>query len=375
MAEVLTRRPRKKRMNQREMAQQVELLKKRLLHDISDLKPGDILPSENELFEKFHFSRAVIRNLYKGFQSDGIIQSEGSRGYFLTDKFHSTFSDHKKYNLSIAVVAYIEHANPLSVFSAATRLMSSFESHAAKYGSCSKLFNTDGRETVTLDMLEQIRKYRPDAIIYQPHGMLKNERNLQTLNLLDIPVITSEPFSDIANCVVFDHEQIAITAITHLLEKGHRKIAFIQSEDHGSLWQRQRLDGVRKIIEQSNATCKIIEAGFKYEDDDHSEKMKREIIPELISSGVTGLVGSGDEYAAMAIDALKALDKRVPEDMAVVGIDDNWAFRRYDLTTVQLSFEKIGVTAFNLLADIIQGKKHQPCKVKVQCPLIVKSSS
>ncbi len=375
MAEVLTSRPRKKRMNPREMAQQVELLKKRLLHDISDLQPGDILPSENELFEKFHFSRAVIRNLYKEFQTDGIIQSEGSRGYFLTDKFHSTFSDHKKYNLSIGIVAYIEHANPLSVFSAATRLMSSFESHAAKYGSCSKLFNTDGRETVTLDMLEQIREYRPDAILYQPDSKLKNERNLQTLNLLGIPVIASERLSDIVNCVVFDHEQIAITAVTHLLEKGHRKVAFIQSEDHGSFWQRQRIAGVRKIIEQSNATCEIIAARFNHEDGDPDEKMKREIIPELINSGVTGIVGSGDEYAAMAIDALKALGKRVPEDIAVVGIDDYWAFRRYDLTTVQLSVEKIGVTAFNLLADIVQGKKHQPCKVEVPCPLIVRSTS
>ena len=50
------------------------------------LKPGDKLPTEEELCERFSISRPVIRQAYSELISDGIISRIKGKGSFIREK-------------------------------------------------------------------------------------------------------------------------------------------------------------------------------------------------------------------------------------------------------------------------------------------------
>jgi DNA-binding LacI/PurR family transcriptional regulator len=81
-------------------------------------------------------------------------------------------------------------------------------------------------------------------------------------------------------------------------------------------------------------------------------------IKRLISSGVEfDAVFSGDDEAAVGVlAALKEMDKRVPEEISVVGFDDlsMSPYLTPPLTTVRAPTEKVGYTATLQLISLIQ---------------------
>ena len=87
------------------------------------------------------------------------------------------------------------------------------------------------------------------------------------------------------------------------------------------------------------------------------------------------MVCSGDIYASILIDVFNEMGIKVPDDVAIVGVDDIWGLRHYDLTTVQLRPGRFGDAAYDLLADIIHHNIPSPTMRKITCPLIVRSTT
>jgi DNA-binding FadR family transcriptional regulator len=58
----------------------------RLLLTSGQYKPGDKIPTEHELIERFGIGRSSIREALKIFQHLGILKSQVSKGTFLCDK-------------------------------------------------------------------------------------------------------------------------------------------------------------------------------------------------------------------------------------------------------------------------------------------------
>lgn len=65
-------------------------LKKKMI--AGDLKPGDLLPSENELTTKFSASRETVRKSLKQVENEGYIYSRPGKGYFVTTPKYGVFS-------------------------------------------------------------------------------------------------------------------------------------------------------------------------------------------------------------------------------------------------------------------------------------------
>ncbi len=95
----------------------------------------------------------------------------------------------------------------------------------------------------------------------------------------------------------------------------------------------------------------------------------------LANKPIEAIVASNDAMAYGAINALRDLGKRVPQDVAITGFDDTdeAVFYTPPLTTVKQPFEDICVKAVEILRGLIEGKREGE-SVTVPARMIVRQS-
>jgi DNA-binding LacI/PurR family transcriptional regulator len=92
---------------------------------------------------------------------------------------------------------------------------------------------------------------------------------------------------------------------------------------------------------------------------------------------VTAIVCSNDVLAVGALQAAKALGRRVPDDLAIVGFDD-FDFARYvdpPLTTVALPGYDMGRRSAELLLGYFANGAFQPGEVVFPTSLILRGTA
>ncbi len=142
----------------------------------------------------------------------------------------------------------------------------------------------------------------------------------------------------------------AATAVTHLLDLGHRRIATIAGPTQNAD-ARQRLDGWRKSLETRGITPDpaFVTRG------DFTEPSGYAAVARVLAlrPRPTAIFVANDYMAIGAMSALAQAGLRVPEDMAVVGFDDI-AMARYlnpPLTSVNVDLLDLGARAVQRLID------------------------
>ena len=82
------------------------------------------------------------------------------------------------------------------------------------------------------------------------------------------------------------------------------------------------------------------------------------------------------DMALEAVNVALAKGVRVPEELSIVGFDDNpaAAHGRVPLTTVRQPLEEMGRRALQLLMQQIKGKKQSPSKLLLPTELIERQS-
>lgn len=141
----------------------------------------------------------------------------------------------------------------------------------------------------------------------------------------------------------------------HLIRLGHREIAYISSSSRLFLYDR-RYEGFQEALRNSGLS---LDSSLVHLDEP-SMQGGYNCAMNLLNSGkrFTAIVAAGDSMALGAIKALKENDVRVPEDVAVVGIDDLDISRFWDpgLTTVRQPLKEIGQRSFHKLLAMINGE-------------------
>lgn len=185
------------------------------------------------------------------------------------------------------------------------------------------------------------------------------------------------------NCYGTERRHIAIlpgevaggfTATAHLIDRGHRRIAFINGED----WMdaaADRLKGYRQALASADIAFDVRLVrnadwlplmGYRHAID----LLKLDPPPTAILCG-------NDLIAIGALEAVTELGLRVPEEISVMGYDDQ-ELARYThppLTTVVLPNYEMGRRAAELLIDIaVHRKPLKPMMLKIDGPLVERAS-
>jgi LacI family transcriptional regulator len=158
------------------------------------------------------------------------------------------------------------------------------------------------------------------------------------------------------------------TATRQLLEAGHREIAFIGGKA-GAWATRARLRGYREVLRAAG----IDPTGQPVRFGDYQIDSGYELVCELIRSGPvpTGLVCGNDRMAVGAYLALAQAGLRVPQDVSVMGYD-NQPFLAADvrprLSTVQLPYHAMGRWAAEQVLG--SGVGGLPDRTYLPCPAV-----
>jgi LacI family transcriptional regulator len=193
-----------------------------------------------------------------------------------------------------------------------------------------------------------------------------------------MPVVAIDHFPPLktVNSLQIDNHHGGYLATEHLIQLGHRKIAFLQAAaDRPSIAQRAR--GFRAALAQhalgTAAGSDIIdcdsltfEGGFE---------KARSVLRR--KSRPTALFCANDELAAGVLRAAYVLGLNVPEDLSVVGFDDITMSSYTDppLTTVSVAKEHLGRRAMARLLELVESNDDQVKHEIAAVELVVRGST
>lgn len=168
--------------------------------------------------------------------------------------------------------------------------------------------------------------------------------------------------------VLVDNEKGIFEATKYLIDKGHKKIAFVL-ELHRYYKSREMLKGYRRALETCN--IRYDEALVQEVDKVDAEKF---LSPPLRP---TAVVTSADKVALIMLQMLKKKGLNVPDDIAITGYNDEpiASATEPQLTTMRVSLEEMGRQAVEVLLGIIRGKKIKESYPMLEPRLITRDSA
>jgi DNA-binding LacI/PurR family transcriptional regulator len=162
-------------------------------------------------------------------------------------------------------------------------------------------------------------------------------------------------------------------AIRHLVELGHRRIAFVGGPEHLRS-AAKRLEAFRGAVARllPGETPRIFRGNFKLEGG-------RRAAREMLAAGPlpTAVVAANDLMALGLVGELRAAGLEIPRDVSVVGFDDI-AFASFfepRLTTVCLPRGELGRRAVEALLETISHPEQRGVEIKIPTYLVARGST
>jgi LacI family transcriptional regulator len=219
--------------------------------------------------------------------------------------------------------------------------------------------------------IDVLRSRRVDGIIVLD-GRTSDQALRQHARSLPL-IVTGRRVKAPGLCALdFDNHEGGRLATRHLLELGHRRIAFVAGDPkHPDGNERQR--GYRTALDEAGVAFDpglVVPGAFT----EYSGLLAAERLLES-RTPFTAIFAANDQMAFGAMVALNAFGRRVPDDVSIVGFDDQ-AFSAYTnppLTTLRQPTATMGRAAVTAVLDLLAGK---PLTLpSIQTELIVRQST
>jgi LacI family transcriptional regulator len=282
-------------------------------------------------------------------------------------------------------IGHIAHAITENPFFA--HVARSVEHEAIENGYKVFLYNQNGTAEHERAGAERFIERRVDAVIFT---YAHDVRNLALLKDSAMPVVQIErERTGDTHAVLVDNVAGARSGMRHLLERGHRRIAFIggdpklypRSFSRALSVEEERLDAYVSTLREVGAS---IDEGFVQLDEyvalspDGANIAGYRRMKALLDLArrPTAVFAGCDILAAGALQAIYEARLRVPDDISVVGYDDTLATSLAPrLTTVAQPMAELGSTALQLALAAVENPDTEPRMITLSPKLIVREST
>ncbi len=165
-----------------------------------------------------------------------------------------------------------------------------------------------------------------------------------------------------------------MAATEHLLQLGHRRIAMIEGRGD-AVCSKARLHGYQAAL--SSAGIAPDPALVRCGDFEFKPSYRAALELLALDEPPTAIFAANDMGAFGVIEAARVHGLRVPEDLSVVGFDDNDAARTSapPLTTVRQPFAEIGRAALEAVLQLAEGRPLNSHRVELATQLVVREST
>ena len=308
-------------------------------------KPGDQLPSYARMLANHGVRQNTTERMYALLEQEGLVIREPNRGIFVAVP---------KRRGKIGSIGLYASPDGFSSHPYYVRLLTSIQqaAHAAH------------TEVVLLHENSHMSPDKMDGLLLC-QGQV--DRILQRLPA-GLPAVSLVHASKMTSTVVADETDGIRAAVEHLLQAGHRRIAYLTcgAQKWMNSSAKERIAAYQEAlvaagIKPQNRWVRPVFLPFDRSTSFEAigyERTKQWIEENWRGLGCTALLAHNDDVAIGAIEAFQAAGMRVPDDISVVGFDGteiSEAFRP-KLTTVELPLAEIGARGVELLlAKIAEG--------------------
>jgi len=333
-------------------------------------KPGEYIPSERELVERYSLSRTTVRRAISQLVGEGWLYSVPGTGTFVSEVILKEKKQIKPRSKNIACILKVARSPLDSPYY--SKIFRSMQEEVARRDYHLSFYSFV--EESNLDLIKIIRERNLDGVIFIG-GM--EEKIILSVYKNKIPLVVVDNYlkkKDITT-IVPDNRKGAFEATEYLIKLGHKKIYFLGA-NLADAAVTERFNGYKQALEQAHIVYRkefFIKSHFQVSDGYRSmgSVLKIRKIP-------TAVLAINDEAAIGAMKAIRETSKLgVPGDISVVGFDDiDWAAHANPpLTTVRIQKEKTGALAVKFLIGQIENRDFIGVKVVTPVELIIRSSS
>lgn len=171
----------------------------------------------------------------------------------------------------------------------------------------------------------------------------------------DIPTVLIDREIQGKSCIVSKNYEGIKESVNYLIENGHKDIAFIHGQKGSTGVTQKRVQGFYDAMEEANIEVqeKWVAEGEYYTWEPAYEAVKKILMMDHVPTAII----MPDDYAALAAyRAVSELNKRIPEDISVVGFDgiEISQVMTPRLSTVKQNTQMIGQLAARKIVSLVE---------------------
>ena len=203
------------------------------------------------------------------------------------------------------------------------------------------------------------------------------EEQIHLLHRSGIPVVTVETETEYFPSILIDNQAASELATRHLINLGHRQIGLITGLNEDPLRfgvPRQRGEGYRRALEVNGIQLRdeyIVTGNFSYQGG--AEAMKQLL---SIQRPPTAVFALSDEMAIGALKTVRDMNLRIPEDISIIGFDDNDVAEFVGLTTIRQPVGDFGeLAAEQMICQLVEDECTILEKVYCSAELVLRDTT
>lgn len=355
-------------------------------------KPGQKLPTENELARHFNTSRPTVGRAMRDLQQKGFIYRRQGQGTFVRQPHHTG-------NKTFGILIHWQNTpGQVQTMSSIFGLMVPEISRYASLFGYSLLLNDippepeyDPVKRAQL-IAQQLIDVKIAGVFFTPLELPDelcyiNDEITSALTRAGIAVVLLD--RDINNTyhrsqydlVGINNERAAIAVTDHLIEQGCSKIDFLAESTKTTAIQ-ERVKGYEIALEcaslaDSDYMVHYITSKDLFKKDPQYLKQAELILDRIKNKQVEAFVCVNDSTAADLLNFLLRSNIRVPDDVRIVGFDDLPLndYLAVPLTTVRQPIEALAYEAVRTMIDRIEYPELPARDIMVHTNLVVRRSS
>lgn len=335
-----------------------------------EMKYGERLPTEQEMGEMFSVSRHTVRQSILELEKQGYIYREKSKGAFV-DKLDKDKKSKSK--MIIVITTYVsEYIFPF--------LIKGIEEVLSKNGYDILLLSTNNEKEKEREQLKKLLEYDVVGAIIEPTASALGNTNIdyyKEISKNNIPylMINAAYDKEKQSYVSIDDEKGGYKICKYLIQLGHKKIAGLFKED--DIQGIERKKGYLKALEENNIEVDSTIIGkFKtFEEDFYVDGFTKSLLSK--NDRPTAIFCYNDRVAMKVIKVAKELGIRIPEDLSVVGYDNDETISNAldsGITTISHPKEELGKKAAEMLLSLIN-KEQTKADYIFEPEIIVRNST
>ena len=334
-------------------------------------RPGDRLPSEAALCERFTTSRITVAKAIQTLQRDGLVMRRAGSGTYVEAPEPGV---RYQFGLLIPELGSTEIFEPVCQGIMRSPLS---KSHSLLWGHTSPV--QDGIEQNAEELCREFIGQGVSGIFFAPLEYtekkdITNRTIVALLQQANIPVVLLDrcfetfPRRSNLDLVGIDNHRAGYVLTQHLWQQGARRIAFVARECSANTMTGRVAGYQFALSELGSSSLPAVHLGNAGDP---------EFVRSVLSTSQPDAILCGNDHtAANLMRSLIELGVRIPDSVRIAGIDDV-AYARFlpvPLTTIHQYCGEIGEAAMSLMLGRMREPNRPGVELRVRFDLVVRSS-